>query len=158
MLLQRDFQTAFDEVYPVMSAADTANLLFMDQYGVCQITEDVFARITKISPTDFLFFVSSSTIRRFADHPAIQKYLGVDEYQMRSADYYDIHRALVGYYRSLLPPNKLYYLAPFSIKEGANIYGLIFGSGHVLGMEKFLYACWNEDPERGEANYDIDHE
>ena len=36
------------------------------------------------------------------------------------------------------------------------MYGLIFGSGHVLGIEKFLKTCWSIDPERGEANFDID--
>ncbi|MCF0061742.1 hypothetical protein MUK70_21105 [Dyadobacter chenwenxiniae] len=26
----------------------------------------------------------------------------------------------------------------------------------MLGFEKFLKTCWNADPERGEANFDID--
>jgi len=60
------------------------------------------------------------------------------------------------YYRKLVPANKDYYLAPFSIKKGSNIYGLIFGSGILIGLEKFLKVCWNQDVVSGEANYDID--
>ena len=72
-VLHKDFPVAFEELYPTMSVPGTANLLFLDQYGVCHITEDVFARITSLQRTDILFFISSSTIRRFADHPAFQK-------------------------------------------------------------------------------------
>ena len=51
-----------------------------------------------------------------------------------------------------------YYLAPFSIAKdfGSNVYGLVFGSRHPLGIDKFLKICWTEDPLTGEANYDID--
>jgi hypothetical protein len=59
--------------------------------------------------------------------------------------------------KSWVPVDREYYLGRFSLrKANGNIYGLIFGSGHVFGMEKFLRACWKLDPERGEANYDID--
>lgn len=37
-----------------------------------------------------------------------------------------------------------------------SIYGLVFGSNHTYGIEKFLKICWSLDPQRGEANYDID--
>jgi hypothetical protein len=49
-----------------------------------------------------------------------------------------------------------YHLAPFSIKKGANIYGVIFGSGSLLGLDKFLKVCWKADAVTGEANYNID--
>lgn len=49
-------------------------------------------------------------------------------------------------------------LRRFSIKKDSNIYGLIFGSGHPLGVEKFLDICWEKDMQRGEANFDIDGE
>ena len=42
------------------------------------------------------------------------------------------------------------------MKKGSNIYGLIFGSNHTYGIEKFLKICWTLDKQRGEANYDID--
>jgi len=59
------------------------------------------------------------------------------------------------YYRSQLPAGGRYYLAPFSIKKGPNIYGLIFGSAHPLGMAKFLEVAWSEDEINGEADFDI---
>lgn len=47
----------------------------------------------------------------------------------------------------------------FSIRKEnkGNYYGLIFGTGHTLGMEKFLKVCWNHDTFSGEANYNIDN-
>ena len=72
--------------------------------------------------------------------------------------YYNIHRSVVNYYRSLIPNNLEYYVVPFSIKKGSNIYGLIFGTHHLKGVYKFLLICWNQDPQRGEANFDIDKE
>jgi hypothetical protein len=73
-------------------------------------------------------------------------------------NYYHIHRNVLQHYKSLIPSNKKYYLAPFSIKKMSNIYGLIFGTNHTLGIEKFLTIAWKNDKLRGEANYDIDNE
>lgn len=63
---------------------------------------------------------------------------------------------IFNYYKKLLPTQSKYYLAPFSIKKGSHIYGLIFGTNHTLGMEKFLKVCWKLDGIRGTANFDID--
>lgn len=70
------------------------------------------------------------------------------------------HRKVCEAYRRWLPKDKEYYLAPFSLEKdnGANIYGLIFGSAHPAGINKFLTICWKKDSLRGEANYDIDSE
>jgi len=51
-----------------------------------------------------------------------------------------------------------YFLAPFSIRKGANIYGLIFGSNNPVGMEKYLDAAWSLDKNTGEANFNIDND
>jgi hypothetical protein len=64
----------------------------------------------------------------------------------------------VDYYRNLVPKNAQYFLAPFSIKSGANIHGVIFGSGNHKGLQKFLETAWSIDKLRGEADYDIDRE
>lgn len=48
----------------------------------------------------------------------------------------------------------------FSIRKEekkGNYYGLIFGTGHTLGMEKFLKICWKHDALSGEANFNIDN-
>jgi hypothetical protein len=58
----------------------------------------------------------------------------------------------------MVPVGMRYFLAHFSIKKDSNVYGLIFGSHHPLGMDKFLRKCWEMDKVRGEANFDIDGE
>ena len=44
---------------------------------------------------------------------------------------------------------------PFSIKKPSGVHGLIFGTGHPLGAEKFLEVAWKENELNGEANFDI---
>ncbi len=51
-----------------------------------------------------------------------------------------------------------YAIHPFTIKKGRNIYGLIFGSNHPLGVEKFLKIAWETNELNGEANFDIDED
>lgn len=58
----------------------------------------------------------------------------------------------------MLPRGKRFYLAPFSIKKGSNIYGIIFGSAHPLGMDKFLTVAWEKDVLNGNANFDINRD
>jgi hypothetical protein len=76
----------------------------------------------------------------------------------RPDDYYQVHRAALDYYTALLPNPSAYYLAPFSIRKGPNIYGLIFGSAHPLGMDKFLQVAWKKDMINGEADFDINRD
>lgn len=49
-------------------------------------------------------------------------------------------------------------LAPFSFRKGPNVYGIISGSGHPRGLEKFLSVAWQKDQLNGEADYDIERE
>jgi hypothetical protein len=65
---------------------------------------------------------------------------------------------VVDYYRTLLPGASRYFLGGFSIKKGANIYGIIFGSAHPLGMDKFLRVAWQADEMNGEADFDINRD
>lgn len=62
------------------------------------------------------------------------------------------HKVVADYYKSLLPKEQEYYIHHFTIKKGTNYYGLIFGTSHTLGMEKFLKVCWDEDKLAGESN------
>jgi hypothetical protein len=146
------FEEAFAEHQSVLVDKTAAKLLLIDQFGVKHVTDDVFSQLVRSPRTDFLFFISSSTLYRFAEHPAIKQKI------KRLDDYYHVHHAVLSYYRSLLPPGKPYHLAPFSIKKGANIYGIIFGSRHPLGMDKFLEAVWKTDAISGAANFDINRE
>lgn len=155
-LASLDFKDAFENEFPKMNAGNCANLLFLDQNGVRHITNDVFRKIIGLRQTDFLFFISSFTIKRFSEQPSIAQYIKLSAEEIEKTNYHNIHRRVLEYYKSMIPKDKEYHLAPFSLKKNANIYGIIFGSGHLLGIEKFLRTCWKIDPERGEANFDID--
>jgi len=146
------FEEALREYGVALADRQAAKLLLIDQFGVDQVTPDVFVRLVTSPTCDFLFFLSSSTLYRFRDHPAIKQKI------TRPDDYYQVHRAALEYYTGLLPNPSAYYLAPFSIRKGPNIYGLIFGSAHPLGMDKFLQVAWNKDMINGEADFDINRD
>jgi len=152
----QDFKILFDYYYSSM--ASSANFLFLDQNGVRHVTEEVFLKIIGLKQTDFIFFISSSYIKRFSDSPSFKKYLDITSQDLEGKSYYHIHRIVLEYYRSKIPAETKYYLAPFSIKKPTGIYGLIFGSNHIYGLEKFLNVCWRHDHLTGEANFDIDNE
>jgi hypothetical protein len=48
------------------------------------------------------------------------------------------------------------FIGHFSIKKKSNIYGLVFGSHHWRGMQKFLEVVWKLDPACGEADYELE--
>lgn len=146
------FDDAFRASALTLADPGAAKLVFIDQTGVAQVTPEVFRKLVHSPTCDFLFFLSSSTLHRFRDLPAIKQKI------VRPEDYFHVHRAALEYYRGLLPPGQEYYLAPFSIKKGANIYGLIFGSAHPLGIDKFLEVAWRKDEFSGEADFPIDRE
>lgn len=146
------FEDALREHQEILADSKAAKLLLIDQSGVSHVTEPIFKSLVSFPTSDFLFFISTSTLHRFRDHPAIKLKI------TRPDDYYHVHRAALDYFRRLIPPGKRYYLSPFAIMKGANIYGLIFGSGHPLGMDKFLRVAWLKDALNGEADYDINRE
>lgn len=148
-----EFSNIFHKYLGLMKRRDTANFLFLDQNGIKHVTDNIFRILINLSTTDFLFFTSSSTLHRFKEHPQIKKYIDIP---FSVSNYYHIHRKILDYYRTLIPANKEYYLAPFSIKKGANIYGLTFGTSHLRGIDKFIGECWKIDPLTGDSNYDID--
>jgi len=149
-----DFQAAFDDLYPNLRTGP--NLLILDQQGMKAMSDAVFKRIIALRRTDFLFFIASSSIRRFVDHPYFQNHLRIPSGHISSSTFNDTHRAVTRYYRQLAGDDRSLFLGNFAIKKGSNIYGLIFGSRHPFGLEKFLRVCWKTDPDRGEANFDID--
>lgn len=148
----RAFEDAFRAMRPVLVSRTAAKLVLIDQFGVDVVSDDVFRQLVSFPTCDILFFISSATLYRFRGHPAILQKI------RRPDDYYHVHRAVVDYYRKLIPPSKRYFLGPFSIKKGSNIYGLIFGSANPLGMDKFLQVAWKADEINGEANFDINHD
>jgi len=151
-----DFLKVFSDNYEPMK--QSVNFLFLDQNGIKQITENIFSKLIELKQTDFLFFISSSYIHRFAEVEEFNRYLKITRQDLSGKSYYHIHRIVLNYYRSLIKKGKDYFLAPFSIKKPSGVYGLIFGSNHTYGMEKFLSVCWKHDKLTGEANFDIDNE
>ena len=145
----KDFQVALPSSLSILNNDNSACLVIIDQFGVDNVGPHVFLELVNSSTTDFLFFISSSILNRFSDYPDFK--IRID----RPDDYYHVHHAVIEYYKKLIPQDKNYYLAPFSIKKGANIYGLVFGSGHPKGMDKFLSTAWRTDKLNGEANFDI---
>jgi len=134
--------------------------ILLDQYGFKEINEDIFKALTNYPKTDFIFFISSSFISRFREHPNTTKYIDTSKIDFENIRPNEIHRAIADYFRDLVPAGKEYYLHHFSIQKEekkGNYYGLIFGSNHTLGMEKFLKVCWKHDTFAGEANYNIDN-
>ena len=155
-VFSESFETLFKKELDGMK--DSANLIFIDQNGVKMLTPEVFSSIIDLQQTDFLFFISSSFFKRFGDSKEFRQYVKIDFDQITEKDYYHIHNEIFEYYKQLIPEGREYYLAPFSIKKGSNIYGLVYGTNHTLGMEKFLSVCWKMDEQRGTANFDIDRE
>ena len=151
------FEQSFTAQRESLKSKSAAKLVILDQCGVKQITEDIFKQLIDSPSTDFMFFISSSHLRRFITTDEFKRYFPeMLPEEIKSVPATDVHRFVCQYYKKLVPPNREYYVAPFSIKKGANIYGIIFGSGILLGLDKFLKVCWNKDGISGEANYDID--
>ena len=146
------FEEALSSHKAVLSNRGIAKLLIIDQFGVDAVSDTVFRQLISLPTTDFIFFLSSSTLHRFRDHPAIKQKIDKPE------DSYDVHRVAFDYYRKLFPPGDKVFLGRFSIKKRSNIYGLIFGSRHPLGIHKFLQVAWDNDEIAGEANFDIERE
>lgn len=152
----QDFTEAFDSLYGRM--LESANLLLLDQNGFRFFNKDIFRKIRTLPFTDTLVFMAASYVLRFKDEPEIKQHLEAQKIFGEHTPYHQVHRAIVDYYRSLVPSNEQYFLAPFSVRSGSNIYGVIFGSTNLKGLEKFLETAWKIDPLRGEADYDIDRE
>lgn len=153
-----DFSDALKKWHPLMQQPGAANLLFLDQNGVKHITEPVFKQILRLPFTDLLFFISSSMVNRFKSEGSIIDRVPVSDADLSRMNWTNVHRIVADAYRRLVPQGTQYFLAPFSIRKDSNVYGLIFGSHHPLGMDKFLRQCWKKDELRGEANFDIDEE
>lgn len=135
-----------------------AKFVLLDQYGFSQITKDVFLKLVTSPLTDFIFFISSSFIKRFRDMEAVKAYIDTNKLDFEERKPKECHRIIADYFRNLIPANKEYYIHHFTIQKGTNYYGLIFGTSHTLGMEKFVKVCWMEDENSGESNCNIDND
>ena len=143
------FADALKKYQGVLTNKRSAKLLIIDQFGVDEVSDEVFRKLVSYPTTDFIFFISSQTLHRFRSIMKIK----IDEVDSS----YNVHRATFNHFKGIAPSDV--FLSKFSIrKKRGNIYGLIFGSHHPLGIHKFLQVAWDNDEMRGEANFDIDGE
>lgn len=156
-----DFRESFKEnekIQKILSDADCAKFILLDQYGFTQVDEDVFLTLVNSPHTDFIFFISSSFLRRFREHSVTKKFLRDRELPFLEEAPEKCHQVVMRYFESLLPEGREYYLNHFTIKKGSNYYGLIFGTSHTLGMEKFQKVCWKLDSRAGESNCNLQND
>jgi len=149
-----DFQEIFqsEAFKQILANSKFGKFILIDQYGFKQVNEEVFTVLSNSPKTDFIFFITSSSIRRFIEHDVVKKYLKEKKIAFDEGKPKECHRIMANYFKSLIPDSKEYYLHHFTIQNQSNYYGLIFGSAHSFGMEKFLKVCWKHDPYAGESN------
>ena len=152
----KDFNEIYKEI--IIKTKHTPNLYIIDQSGIKFTNQENFNTLLELERTDFLFFISSSFFNRFNKEDEFGRHLDIREDDLKTNPYNFIHKIVLEKYRSLIPSNSKLRIFPFSIKKGANIYGIVFGSKHILGVEKFLQIGWKKNSINGEADYDIDED
>jgi len=153
-----DFATYFDEIYEKLKRKPkAAKLIFLDPFNFI-LDQVKFAKLISLKATDFICFLPSSYLYRFREYKGFNAFINTKELPFDNTPAAHSHRVIADYFASLIPESKEYYIGCFSIKKGSNYYGLIFGSNHTLGAEKFQRVCWDLDNLTGEADYDIDRE
>jgi len=148
------FEDAFNQLKNRIG--EYPSLVFMDQFGVKYSTQIV--EFEYFNKTDFMIFISSSFLKRFVKTPEFKNSLNLTNKEIErliSTPYKLIHEATLKFLKARLPKDSSVRLYPFSLKKGKNIYGLIFGSKHILAAEKFLKIVWKISSDNGSANYDI---
>lgn len=100
--LKNDFQSAFEKWKPNLHGR-VANLLFLDQNGVKQITKPIFQAIVQLPRTDFIFFISSAMVNRFKKQPEIRDRVPVTEEDLSRMNGTNVHRIVADSYRRWIP-------------------------------------------------------
>lgn len=153
-VLQKDFTELFPKLVKYINAYPS--LVFLDQNGVKFIADEYFIPLINSHSTDFLYFVSSSYVKRFGDTPEFSRVISFDTKRAEKEPSTWIHRNILEQLRKRIPEGNKTKLYPFSIKKNTNIYGIVFGASHPRAVDKFLTMAWRENSINGEANFDID--
>jgi three-Cys-motif partner protein len=150
----------FAEIFPnaMKIIRKYPSLLYLDQNGMKFLADKYINDLEKTTTTDFLYFLSSSYFIRFGKTDAFQTNMNIDIERARKNPYKYIHKSILEQLREKLPPKTKLSLYPFTIKKGANVYGIIFGATHPRAVDKFLKTAWETNNANGEANFDIDDE
>lgn len=143
-----------EEIGKILINNRFGKFILIDQYGFKAVDEKIYKTLIDSPKTDFIFFISSSAIKRFQESEVVKKHFdGKLDFGNKKPQ--ECHKVIADYYKDLIPSDKEYYLHSFTIQSGANYYGLIFGTNHTLGMEKFLKVCWEHDEYSGESNCNV---
>ena len=111
----RYYSAPFEDLLPKLideMNRKNANLLFIDQFGMTGVDEDVFRIIHSLTTTDVLFFVSTNWFRRFAGLPEAANW-AVTKEEIMSIQYGHVHRFMTSQFHGLVGDD--YYVAPFSL-------------------------------------------
>lgn len=148
-----DFEDSFKKEYPLINRLPS--LVFLDQNGVKFLNSKYLNALEATKTTDFLYFVSTSFLKRFSETPEFNK-LGYDLEIILKNPFRFIHQSLLEIIRGWLPPSTKLKLYPFTIKKPSGIYGLVFGASHPAAVDKFLSIAWKQNINNGSANFDIE--
>ncbi|SIT94043.1 three-Cys-motif partner protein TcmP [Pontibacter indicus] len=152
-IFQQDFNQVYTELLPEIEKYPS--LVFLDQNGIKFTNLKNLLALERTRQTDFLFFISSSHVRRFGSTKEFSNHLSIDMEALKSNPYRFIHEDVVKAISNQIPTGSALKLHPFSIKKGTNIHGLVFGAKHPRAVEKFLQIVWKHSPLNGQANFDI---
>lgn len=150
----KDFAELFPKCHSTIYAHPA--LVFLDQNGMKFLADKYLSDLEKLPQTDFLYYLSSSYFIRFGETDAFQTNMKIDMDKVRQNPYKYVHRSILEQLKERLSQESKLKLYPFTIKKGANIYGIIFGAKHPLAVDKFLKTVWKKNTINGEANFDID--
>ena len=151
-----DFAELFPKYHNIIHTSPS--LIFLDQNGMKFLADKYLSDLEKLPQTDFLYYLSSSYFIRFGETNAFQTNMKIDMDKVRQNPYKYVHRSILDQLKERLPKGSKLKLYPFTIKKGANIYGIIFGAKHPLAVDKFLRTVWKKNTINGEANFDIDED
>lgn len=149
-----EFENAFEKLKNKIG--EYPSLVFMDQFGIKYTA--YIKEFENFKVTDFLIFISSSSLRRFAETPEFKRVLTLSDNEiekLKNTPYKLITECVVKIFKERLSGNLELRLYCFSLKKGKNIYGLLFGTKHPAAVDKFLNIVWKLNPDNGTANYDI---
>lgn len=153
-VFQEDFKTLFPKWMKCIN--QFPSLVFLDQNGVKFISDEYFMPLVNSHNTDFLYFISSSYVKRFGETEEFSKAISYNSERAENEPSTWIHRNILEELRKRIPQGNVTKLYPFTIKKNANVYGIVFGASHPRAVDKFLATAWKENNINGEANFDID--
>ncbi len=148
-----EFKDLIGGLIPRLKVEKSFNYVFLDQFGVDEVNDSLFKILYSIPRVDLLFFIAASFLTRFGTTKYFTSVGFIEAEKLRNLPSHELLRGIAGKFKKLVPKDKDYFMAPFSLKKGANVYGLIFGSSHIKGLIQFNEACWKVSKLTGNTNW-----